>query len=192
MDVIEFGSFYNDETQKKEKIEWMVLDEDEETLFVVSKKILGVAPYDKEEKTWEESLMRRGLNTKFYDAAFNSFEKECIVTTKVELTDWNYYFEPTFDKIFLLSRDEVEKYFPELALQQFEDKEIFPCAWWLRNIVNSVGPGAILVREDGSYGSEGRYSVEGVRPAMRILKNYLDLLPPEAVPGQTSMFENED
>ena len=38
--TIHFGEFYKDETYEKEKIEWMVLSEDEEKLFVVSKKAI--------------------------------------------------------------------------------------------------------------------------------------------------------
>ena len=34
--TIHFGEFYKAETYEKEKIEWLVLNEDEEKLFVVS------------------------------------------------------------------------------------------------------------------------------------------------------------
>lgn len=38
MKTIYFGKFYKDETLEKEKIEWLVLNEDEEALLLIAYK----------------------------------------------------------------------------------------------------------------------------------------------------------
>lgn len=59
--------------------------------------------------------MRQWLNNEFFKTAFKTFEKELIVETKVSNPD-NAGFgtkggNDTRDKIFLLSLDEVNRYF---------------------------------------------------------------------------------
>ena len=195
MDVIEFGSFYNDETQKKEKIEWEILDEDEDSFFVVSKEILTLRPFDRNGKNWGDSELRHWLNRCFYEQAFDHLEKECIRETMLDTSDcWEISTMEieTVDKIFLLSIDDTKKYFPEFALYFLEDEYKFSSAWWLRDEGGAGASSNVLILENGAYvifvGSE---NIAGVRPAMRIHKNKYSLLPYE-LPGQISMFDQAD
>ncbi len=201
METIHFGKFYKGETDEKEKIEWLILDEDEETIFIVSKKAVISRCFDKQSKKWAESEIRQWLNTKFYDEAFDPYEKFCIQTTEVKTTDWIWYndniYTQTQDKIFLLGADEVEKYFPEQSsrIQEKSDFANFTLeqdrkhtnAWWLRNEGSCGNTTALLVLENGSFcGLAGSENLEGIRPAMRILKNYGDYLIPDE---QISLYE---
>lgn len=205
MKTIYFGKYHKDETLEKEKIEWLVLDEDEEALFVVSKQAVISRCFDPEGEEWEESEIRRWLNTKFYDEAFNSYEKGSILVTEVRTTDWvnkmfcdNCDYVDTQDRVFLLSAEEVKKYFPEqdsriqekskYAQYTLEDDWKSANAWWLRNkgFYNSAG---LLVEWDGGfdwYG--GTQNIRGIRPAMRIQKKWCDYY---VLDGQVDLFEVE-
>lgn len=200
METIKFGNFYKDKTYEKEKIEWLILDEDDETIFIVSKKALVSRCFDKQSKKWAESEIRQWLNTEFYDEAFSTYEKFCIQTTEVKTTDWIWYndniYTQTQDKIFLLGADEVEKYFPEqssrvqeksdYANHTLEEDRKYTNAWWLRNEGSCSNTTTLLVLEDGSfYDLAGSENLEGIRPAMRILKNYGDFV---VLDGQMNLF----
>lgn len=117
---------------------------------------------------WDGSIIRSSLNGSFFDESFNDAEKEMI-----RVPD-----EKVFDKIFILSREEV-KY-----LSPIESKGC-GAPWWLR-----IEPhGRHTANYDDGYGSiksaicvqyfegEGLYYTEyGVRPAMwvdlELLKKY--------------------
>ena len=195
--TIHFGEFYKAETYEKEKIEWMVLNEDEEKLFVVSKKAILSRRFDKNGRKWNDSEIRQWLNTDFINEAFSHYEQPSIIKTDVTTTFVTE--EPcagyecadihTQDKIFLLSAEEVERYFPEkvsriqeksdLASYTLEEDRKHTNAWWLRNTGGFSGA-ALLVLEDGNfYGDASTQNIEGIRPAMYISRNYNELLPLE-------------
>lgn len=130
MKTIKFGSFpqNNSNGNIKEPIEWIVIDKQGNKALLLSKKILINKSYnDKLEKVvWEKSSLRQWLNTSFYNEAFNDEEKNQIVNSKIEnnnniekgLNSPNGNFDvnidagnDTEDKIFILSKDEVLKYF---------------------------------------------------------------------------------
>ena len=110
-DTITFGAYEQDANIKngQEPIEWVVLSKTKSQLFVVSKYALDVVPYNFEYKdvTWETCSLRKWLNEKFYNAAFNKDEKNLIKTTTVENFDNPENKTPggndTKDKVFLLS-----------------------------------------------------------------------------------------
>ena len=102
------------------------------------------------------------------------------------------------DKVFLLSMDDLGKYFSSREARVAEQscyaiKTLKECglsdsanSWWLRNGGN-IGHNAWLVLEDGmglGYGSE-QYPA-GIRPAMYIKRDWFDHIPVE---GQLSFFE---
>lgn len=203
MHTIEFGKYYKDETCQKQRIEWLVLDEDEETIFVVSKKAITSRCFDKEYRLWDESNIRHWLNTEFYNEAFNSYEKCCIRPTNIETTDWyDTGHMQTRDDIFLLSIVEVEKYFPKqdsrildksdfTRLNLDEKNEDTDTTWWLRD-KGACDTTAIIVVEDGSfYEYAGAQNICGIRPAMRIIKNYSDFVRQETpiIEGQITFWD---
>ncbi len=108
-DIIKFGSYEQDyPVNGKDPIEWIVLDKKKDGLLVMSKYALDVLPYNTKcvATSWAECTLREWLNKKFYEAAFNSVEKEMIKT--VEHGTYNYWYDDerekvTRDKVFLLS-----------------------------------------------------------------------------------------
>lgn len=205
MKTIYFGRFYKDETLEKEKIEWLVLAENEETLFVVSKKALVSRPFDLSGNGWEKSEIRKWLNSEFYYEAFKHDERHYIQRTDVETEDvYGMRCGWTQDELFLLSFEEVEKYFPDQS-SRIQEKSAWAQytlgegekdtnTWWLRD-KGAYDSAGLMVLEDGNFESwGGTQNIEGIRPAMRILKNYTDFVDPETpvLEGQLGLFDAED
>ena len=96
---------------------WRVLDIQDGRALILSEELLranlpfSITPVI----TWEESLIREWLNGEFYDGAFSAAEKRRIVETTVINDDNPWFGTPggndTTDKLFLLSLEEVLKYF---------------------------------------------------------------------------------
>lgn len=150
---IVFGSYEqdNDTSNGKEPIEWLVLDKQDGKILVISKYALDCKPYNTNlmEATWETCTLRSWLNDEFVNNVFTSNERDSIATATVTAKD-NYEFytdagNDTQDNMFLLSMDEVVKYFgsdnekrkceaTEYAENNgaaYNDEEI--CWWWLRS-----------------------------------------------------------
>ncbi len=130
---VTFGTYEQDNNRKngQEPIEWLVLENDGESLFVLSKYVLDgqlySTAYDENTLkalpiTWEQCNLRAWLNSTFLSTAFTAEEQTRINTTFVDntLPEEAYRFsdEPltggnhTLDKVYILSYDEVIKYFP--------------------------------------------------------------------------------
>lgn len=128
---ITFGTYEQDNNKKngQEPIEWLVLENDGESLFVLSKYVLDGQPYstalDQTPITWENCYLRTWLNSSFLATAFIEGEQARINTTYVEnnlpssynpkspFNDANLTAgNDTLDKIYILSYDEVKQYFP--------------------------------------------------------------------------------
>lgn len=174
-------------------IEWLVLEEDENEMFLLSKDILVSKAYGLEQEerekhkddpdfnnTWRWSSLRKWLNNEFYERAFTDKEKARIIPTEC-LNVPNRVTgacggDSTEDKVFLLSVHEEELYFG-----QFQDKAERAIAkdcngvvysWWLRS-PGLYGDQAAFVDTEGYLSDLGDYvSIDtyGVRPAMWIKK----------------------
>lgn len=95
---------------------WLVLDEQGGKLLLLSENVIMLREYHAvfQDVTWAESSAREYLNTAFFDG-FNADEQALIVETQLDSND-NPWFgtwggEDTTDKIFLLSAQEVARYF---------------------------------------------------------------------------------
>ncbi len=95
---------------------WQVLDVKGGSALIITKDIIASQWYHKNfvDITWEESELRRYLNNEFYHS-FKEAEKEKILVVVNRNPD-NPWFGTkgdvdTMDKIFLLSLEEVCKYF---------------------------------------------------------------------------------
>ena len=185
-DTYTFGAYEQDNSTSngKEAIEWTVLDKDGMSLLLISKQALDCQQYNTSytDVTWESCSLRKWMNGTFLNKAFNAEEQAQIQNTTVS-ADKNpeYNTNPgnaTTDKVFLLSINEVEKYF-----NSDEARKCAPtayakaqgaytsdsyktasgaatCWWWLRS------PGftqscAASVRYDGSVNYRG-YDVGSV------------------------------
>ncbi len=169
-------------------IEWLVLDKKDDKALLISKYCLDANAYDKNEEnesvTWETSTLRQWLNGEFINEAFTEKEKTLICDTHLKNPNNPKYGtdggNDTTDKVFLLSIDEVEKYFANGEKRKAEatgyakykgicvSEENGNVWWWLRS-PGSNSRDAVYVDLDGSvryYGSHMDDEEGGVRPAM--------------------------
>ncbi len=195
-DSYTFGTYEQDNNTSngKEAIEWTVLDKDGMSLLLVSKQALAWQQYNTSytDVTWENCTLRKWLNGTFLNNAFSTEEQAQIQNTTVSADNNPQYStnpgNATTDKVFLLSINEVEKYFNSNEARKCaptayaeaqgvwtSDTYKAPsgaatCWWWLRS-PGSNQDEAAGVYVDGSVGEYGRNvnHVHGaVRPAMWI------------------------
>ncbi len=95
-----------------DKIQWRVLWNDGDTLFVISDKGLDCKLYDNTDDsvTWEDSSLREWLANSFYNMAFDSREQKAILIHETE-TIYNYddgdIINKTNDRIYIPSVEEL-------------------------------------------------------------------------------------
>ena len=192
-DSVLFGSYEQDANPSMDTpdpIEWLVLEKREGAVLVISRYVLEMGQYDEECRpvTWETSDIRNWLNDWFLKTAFTTYEISRIPTVQV-LPDINPFFDTesgnaTSDKIFLLSTNEVEQYFPNKDTRKCLPTEFVKAtggsllnSWLLRS------PGhysedsyscAVCVNEEGLFDETG-YGADigwdGIRPALWITLN---------------------
>lgn len=167
-------------------LEWIELAQSDNKVLLITKDCIDLRSYNEErtDVTWENCSLRAYLNGEWYNNTFNQREKERIVRTKVVNSRNEKYKteggEDTSDKVFLLSIDDIHKYFssPEALIATYdfeEDDEIVHTeqAWWLRT------PGCSSI--DASYvdgngdiplaGTTVTNKEYGVRPAIWVELN---------------------
>ena len=190
--IVTFGYYFQQADGKdRTPIEWVVLDADweEGKILVISRCGLDARCFDESGYLgWDKSEIRAWLNSTFLNTAFTASEQAGIMTTTVSTPDYegNSGGSDTEDKIWLLSREEAERYFAsnearkavptEYAVAQgawqnggsdsaYKLDGVGCCWWWLRS------PGidsyrASNVNGGGSiYGSYVYFSYGSVRPA---------------------------
>ena len=187
-DEVKFGAYEQDNNPSngKEEIEWEVLDKKDNQILVISKKALDAQEYwDSFENTdWEASEMRKWLNESFFQNAFSQYHQSLIMDTAVT-ADQNPDYQTdtgagTTDKIYLLSMDEVQRYFPDIESRICQPTvytkvkgiaiQNLNTWWWLRTS-GKDRKHMVIVYFDGEMKSDGfRVYVKdgGVRPAMWI------------------------
>ena len=147
-------------------MDWRVLDKKDGKVLLLKDNSFGSTPFDKKGQnvTWESSSVREWLNNDFLQESFTENERNSILETTVKNTPNATYKtlagNNTKDKFFLLSCDEVAKYYDAIH-------ETKSC-WWLRT------PGAAensmsFVYKDKTvmdYGYEVTNTNITVKPAM--------------------------
>ncbi len=155
-DTIKFGSYEqdNDTNNGKENIEWLVLEKQQNKVFVISKYGLDRKEYNDEEEsvTWENCTLRSWLNDEFIETAFSKDEQKLVAESQLKNADNSEYDtdggKDTLDKVFLLSLDEAEEYFSSDNARLCEPTEYAKaqdagvnkngyCWWWLRTPGNT-------------------------------------------------------
>lgn len=194
-DKVTYGTYEqdNDTSNGKEDIEWLILAKEGNKLLLVSDRALDCQPYNEsyDDVTWETCSLRKWLNTTFLNEAFSTEEQAIIQSTNVS-ADANPLSaqtpgKATTDQVFLLSINEVNKYFTSDEKQMciptayaiangaytsdsYTKGGTATCWWWLRS------PGrprnnADVVYFGGGVG-DGGYDVDHgrvcVRPAIWI------------------------
>ena len=78
-DVVEFGRYWEETGMKNTPIQWLVLEETDEYLFLTTKETIISKFFDKVSSSWIDSDIRRWLNNDFINLAFNEYEKPSII-----------------------------------------------------------------------------------------------------------------
>jgi len=169
--------------------DWLVLDVQDGRALILSALLLDRRAYHGHNvpTTWETSDLRGWLNNEFYNSRFTDDERARIVETTV-INGYNRFGRPggndTVDKIFLLSLDEVARYFGDSGdliysnelwvNDQYNDARLARFIneqggrWWLRS-AGHVPQFVSLVTENGGVTSNLVSNWHfGVRPAMWI------------------------
>lgn len=184
--LFRFGTWrQKDKYKTKKPIEWIVLEREKNSMLLISRYVLKLAPfhYAWQGVDWENSSLRTWLNGDFLYEAFSPVERKQIQLVQ-KMTEKKKAFSgwietSTYDKVFILSKEEAVKAFPnaearcctqrpDSTFQQATAEE--SCGWWLRS------PGGIqsytdCVDKDGSIVEGGlrvNTSAIGVRPVIRI------------------------
>ena len=146
-DEVRFGN-YNGNT------DWIVLEKKDGKLLLLCKNTINRMSIQIDTDYWGESDLRKWLNNDYYEKSFSGSEKKKILTTVLESKDTSYgpYGSKdgkkykSEDKVFLLSQEEVLKYFGKetgrIAVSNHDDSYVFT-SWYLRS------PFACSVNEHG-------------------------------------------
>lgn len=147
---------------------WRVLDVRGDTALVVTEEIIDQRPYHDayKEITWADCALRKYLNGAFYDH-FSEADQKRVVTVINKNPDNQWYGATggvdTEDKIFLLSIEEVCKYFGD-SLRNLYNPGKNQRYWFQRKDVNNEKRLAILQGRNGSWWwwlrSPGRVNVK--------------------------------
>ncbi len=191
-DVVNFGTYEQDNNKKTkhEEIEWKVLEIKDNKALVISEYVIDTGAYNTEKGdiAWEKCTLRKWLNEDFINAAFGDNEKELIATTTLAAekkpSNSTYTPAPTQDKIFILTAEEAEHYFPERENRKsrvtaytvgkeakgYSDWDGFG-TWWLRGAIGYFqNVSAQVDAYDGDIECNYTYveEIQGIRPVMWI------------------------
>ncbi|MBR4986149.1 MAG: hypothetical protein IKY83_10475, partial [Proteobacteria bacterium] len=218
--TITFGSYYQSNNTSKEAITWKVMDVDTTQcrVLLISDKVLEKRYYigageSKKDVTWKDCDIRSWLNgyganenrahndytkNSFLSTAFTSDEQKHILSVELENannpTHGTSGGDKTTDRIFILSYNEVEKYYKNNAARKCtitayakntgekDTSGYCPChiycsycnefnSWWLRTPGDSEDKAMFINAKDGDYyNNKGGFPVcngtPGVRPAL--------------------------
>ena len=129
-DYVKFGRYPQRSEGEVRPVEWRVLAIENNKAFVISRYGLDAMRFDSESNDWSESEIRKWLNGEFYNSAFSGDEKARIISFNL-------------DDVFLLSREESEKYFANNDARRCKPTAYAKakgawkiddyCWWWLRS-----------------------------------------------------------
>ena len=146
-------------------IEWQVLEVKDNKALLLSKHILFRTAYDiNHSGTWKTSSLRQYLNGKFYENCFTKSEKNAIISSNIKVNSGD-----TKDRIYLLSVDEVNKYFKNDQERIAVSLDGCYGYWWLR-CRGYYGNYAACVHYDGDVYDDGHdadVGAGGVRVALQ-------------------------
>jgi len=162
------------------RFDWVVLDLSDnmrEALIMTEDVIRDEKPYNHRKMAiiWKFCSLRTYLNRQFIQS-FHKKEQDCIAEKEMENYRNSRYGTiggwKTKDKVFLLSFEEAERYFPYNQDRVAKHKKVssnepkIPCTWWLRSPGKKYRQAAV-VDENGEikHCTDVNASL-GVRPAL--------------------------
>ena len=102
--VVTYGSYPQVHGQEsKTPIEWYILEKRNDTAILMAKHVLDSHVYDKAEQynTWNNSRIKKWLDTSFFNTAFTTYEADYIIQNPYRNTG----------RIFFLTESEAKYYF---------------------------------------------------------------------------------
>ena len=173
--------------------EWLVLDQIEGHSLLITRDVIACLPFanSKKDSTWGKSLLRKWLNKEFLQS-FLPEEEAIIEEAPVQngLSDSNTEEDSTWDRVFLLSIEEVNNLFKTdidriCTPNRIAEKEgVYnwsyinnACWWWLRD--QNYDGSVPCVSHDGliiKRGVNASFPGVGVRPAIWIRTSELKKL----------------
>ena len=205
---------------KVEPIKWRILSESEGEALILCESILANKAYDAGyNNNYKESDIRAWLNAEFYNTAFTTLQQSLIKTTEVDnsasttsSSTNQYACENTFDKVFLMSYQEMLN--PDYGFSTSNDGDVarerqptdYSRAtgawmntstsyygngyWWLRSPYSLDYYLASIVYYGGYVGYHNVYITDfGVVPALNI---QLDYMPPAHTHAYTTLKYDEN
>lgn len=151
-----------------EPIQWLVLDKNGNTVFLLSRYALECKKFHNEFMcvSWRDCDLRKWLNNDFYNAAFNDDEKRIIVDSTI-VTAGNPDYGTrgcgeTTDKIFCLSIHEIWHYFGSSQVLKGKESENIETHSWrdtersARATPYAVKQGVAVWGDDSTYRNQHR------------------------------------
>lgn len=162
---------------------WIILYINTTFALALSENILTRSDYHNTltSITWEKSQLRHWLNTDFLNQ-FTEAEQKMILPA-LTVNHNNPYFDTdggntTVDHVFLLSYEDIEKFFKNISFKSAEIAQ-GDCWWWLRT-PGIYSDRVTTIHEDGHVVMPGYYvknslykNTGGVRPALLLSVNAL-------------------
>ena len=203
--IITFGKYYSDVNSMLGSLKWVVIDKNDELgmATLITKDIVDFNVfYDdvffnerKEVMNWEKSTIRKWLNEEFYNVAFSKNEQKVIAETKLQFdfvdeTNSNFTYGQkktgeTTDRVFLLSREEVEKFkdsdwvkYVNTTLyaidnyrqkrQTLRDLSEYKFPWLLRSSIDGDDADAVTYGYDFHFDLAHFSEYNGIRPCISV------------------------
>ena len=177
-------------------VEWQILDKQYDKMLLLSRYVLDAKVFfpDCIYTSWERSTLRTWMNTELYQMLFSPEEQTRILETEIFTPDCtgfdNYGANYTKDKLFILSREELNHYLPSPdsrttpaepnAIKVSQDlrdfvrllpfyKEVRNCWWWLRTPGDEPNNMCIVWADGSVFDFQHYVNYErGIRPAVYI------------------------
>ncbi len=193
-DYIELGLYEQDnKSNSKEILTWRVLAKEDDKLLLITDYVIDVKDYHTTKSliSWENCSLRKWLNDDFKTTALTEEQKKILVTTTLTTDCSGFdtalakkYCSTTEDEIFILSSNELNKYFKnnknslayptEYAISK-NIKKVNTCWYWCRNLEMWMSmssgdycQGDLRGASDIGSTNSGDNKNYGVRPAMWI------------------------
>lgn len=179
-EIVHFGNY-------KKNSEWIVLDKQEDKVLLLSLFIVEERNFSKDNyrtNVWEKSDIRKWLNKSYRDKAFTKAERKMILKSHLTNSDNQ---NDTNDYVFLLSKDEIDKYldseedritYKKSAVERYADNisELEGEDWWLRSkglskqYISSITDIGLF----NDIGADPFLCEKGIRPAIWVDISDLD------------------
>lgn len=189
-DIVTFGTYEQDNNRRDgaEDIQWIVLDQQDNRVMLISRYCLDCKPYHDtlESINWEYCSLREWLNDAFFNTAFTEEEQARIFVMTNENPEHDLAKtssgRTTIDRVSILSREEAETLFTNVteriaaptqyakANGAYLNSETNAGWWWLRT-TSFLNDHVTYTTSLGGVSVEGREVTRtdaGVRPVIWI------------------------